>query len=169
MNSTTSLRTDGEYGCKDTISIEDLKKALLNLPKPVDPVYFFMKVGVGGVEYRRIRPDLVKPMFGTLNAPVFDSDIESDPDYLKRMCSISYGLPREYVSAGLGMLNQDNRIDPICDYNGVPLVAGDTLVHPSGEKFELVIEGGEWKADYGDGTLSRAVLQVGWKGQAVKL
>lgn len=64
---------------------------------------------------------------------------------------------------------------PWSDFAGNPIRDGDTIRHPGGEIGRVVYqpegetESDRWRVDYGTGTLSRLVLQVGDKGQAVVL
>lgn len=59
---------------------------------------------------------------------------------------------------------------PFTDYRGEPLFNGDLIVHPESIQCGRVcIVGLEWFVDYGDGNPSRLSLQVGDKGQAVKV
>lgn len=62
---------------------------------------------------------------------------------------------------------------PWPDYAGAEICEGDTIQHPSGERGVVVFltdEGepsDQWRVDYGNQSLSRLCLQIGWKGQAV--
>jgi len=58
---------------------------------------------------------------------------------------------------------------PHKDFLGSEIKEGDTLIHPSGEKFKVeYVEGfGPWRAAYEDGDSLWLANQVNDKGQAV--
>lgn len=67
------------------------------------------------------------------------------------------------------------RIAPWRDFAGNELCEGDRIRHPNGEAATVVFapRGGditsEWLADYDGGTAGRLCLQLGEKGQAVRV
>lgn len=64
---------------------------------------------------------------------------------------------------------------PWTDFAGQQIYEGDTIIHPAGERgvVKFLSEHGnaadQWRVDYGNGELSRLMLQIGDKGQAVVL
>ncbi|NRF65706.1 hypothetical protein HLB44_01780 [Aquincola sp. S2] len=59
---------------------------------------------------------------------------------------------------------------PWPDYDRRDIHEGDRIVHPSGQRGTVVFLAAgidPWRVDYGDGLLSRLVLQLGIKGRAV--
>ncbi len=62
---------------------------------------------------------------------------------------------------------------PWPDYAGCHIHNGDTIRHPDGTVGRVIVVDGEtldedrWRVDYGNEHLSRLVLQIGDKGQAV--
>ncbi len=64
---------------------------------------------------------------------------------------------------------------PWKDYNGNELFEGDKIIHPSGEVGKIVFEkkweesDSVWFVNYGNDVFSQLCLQIGWKGQAVKV
>lgn len=67
------------------------------------------------------------------------------------------------------------KLAPWPDYAGNEIHEGDTIIHPSGEKGVVVFmeleqdPHDQWRVDYGEVWLSRLSLQIGDKGQAVKV
>jgi hypothetical protein len=65
---------------------------------------------------------------------------------------------------------------PWTDYHGNELFKGDIIKHPNGERGKIKLYrqfdhvSDQWRVDYGQlGQLSRLCLQIGDKGQAVKV
>lgn len=64
---------------------------------------------------------------------------------------------------------------PYQDFNGNDLYVGDFIVHPSGERGQIVLfpdgetDAAKWLVDYDGWPFSRLCLQIGDKGQAVKV
>ncbi len=64
---------------------------------------------------------------------------------------------------------------PWTDYAGSPIYEGDSVLHPSGERGEVIFvpeesdPSDQWRVGYGGGLLSRSCLQVGDKGRAVAI
>ena len=64
---------------------------------------------------------------------------------------------------------------PWTDFAGQQIWEGDTIIHPAGERGVVVFlpepvnAADQWRVDYGNRELSRLMLQIGDKGQAVVL
>lgn len=64
---------------------------------------------------------------------------------------------------------------PYQDFKGNDLHVGDLIEHPNGERGQIVLltdgetEDDKWRVDYDGWPFSRLCLQVGDKGQAVKV
>lgn len=64
---------------------------------------------------------------------------------------------------------------PWPDYKGKEIREGDIIEHPDGSFGEVIKVGNcygdhnVWRVDYGDGIILRLSLQIGDKGQAVRI
>lgn len=64
---------------------------------------------------------------------------------------------------------------PWQDYKGDDLYAGDTISHPCGTKGVIILndsfdlDSDKWLVKYGRDDFSRLIIQIGDKGQAVKV
>lgn len=82
------------------------------------------------------------------------------------------------VAADMGpdtpAVDKPRRVCPFRDWKGGDIREGDRIVHPDGLSGKVVFQencpitaSDAWRADYGDGVLSRLLLQVGSTGRAV--
>jgi len=66
-------------------------------------------------------------------------------------------------------------IAPWTDFKGDEITEGCIIAHPSGEQGKVVYHpnrehpSDQWTVDYGTGVESRLVLQIGDRGQAIRI
>jgi len=82
------------------------------------------------------------------------------------------------IDAGVLTVNKINGGErlkvPWPDFAGNDLFEGDRIKHPSGEEGKIVylsehqLPEDQWRVNYGDGSLSCLILQIGDKGMAAK-
>lgn len=94
--------------------------------------------------------------------------IDGRPPTFREQMIERYGSWEEYE-------REEGVAAPWPDYAGNAVHEGDTIRHPSGEQGVVVLLPDEaepedqWRVDYGEGWVSRLCLQMGDKGQAVRV
>lgn len=108
-------------------------------------------------------------------------NVNTQPEGMARVAKCAYDqagamiAERGRATPGTGCIGGAQPIAPWPDFAGNPIRHGDRLAHPTGEEFTAVWlkghedEGDAWRAVYDNATVSRLGLQIGDKGQAVRV